>query len=380
MVFLTGAKLEVKTLSSKRVLRIFRQLSAIIVGTALSLSVLESLDFKSSKAFVIFNRVGDTIAGGSRWDAEPRTINGAERSLNRGLRYSLQGGSYEAYRDLFSWETVPSADLFQEAIEGAFKAWTVVDPVSELGTDLFFVADLGTPVVGTGAGGVNPAGAEIDLLAATDALFWNQGNNFAQGEAFFDDINDTVTLTSGTVDYPASRAISGADITINNNPGAVYSLEFFRRLLTHEIGHTLGFGDVEGDINPGAFIDDNYNGSASLTALETLTNPIAQLVNPFDPATSPFSLFTVPDANLGVDTPGVNILMESRGLGIANDNPLENLTPLMNDDYAGRQFLYPVVKASASVPEASSIVGLLVFVILGVVKTVKGSFFRTYSK
>ena len=26
-----------------------------------------------------------------------------ERSLDGGLRYSLQGGSYQAYRDLFSW-------------------------------------------------------------------------------------------------------------------------------------------------------------------------------------------------------------------------------------------------------------------------------------
>jgi hypothetical protein len=35
------------------------------------------------------------------------------------------------------------------------------------------------------------------------------------------------------VNYANSFSISGADVTINSNPGAVYSLDLFRRLLTH---------------------------------------------------------------------------------------------------------------------------------------------------
>ena len=35
--------------------------------------------------------------------------------------------------------------------------------------------------------------------------------------------------------------------------------------------------------------------------------------------------------------------MESNGLGIAAGNPVTNLTPLSNDDYGTRQFLYSVV-------------------------------------
>ena len=38
-----------------------------------------------------------------RWDAAPRYVNGEERSLDGGLRYSIGGGSYEAFRDEFLW-------------------------------------------------------------------------------------------------------------------------------------------------------------------------------------------------------------------------------------------------------------------------------------
>ncbi|NEO94144.1 hypothetical protein [Moorena sp. SIO3I6] len=273
-------------------LKLTQNLSVAILGSVLSFAAIEVANPARSDAFVIFNRSGSTLGGGSRWDAAPRTIQGQNRSLDGGLRYSLQGGSYQAYRDLFTWDILPSVNEFQNAIEAAFNAWTVVDPVSGLGTDLSFVADLETPVVGTGRGGVNRYGAEIDLLASTDATFWNPGNTSPQGESFFYYINDTVTLTSGTENYAGSSAIIGADITFNNNAGTVYTLDFFRRLLTHEIGHAIGLGDIEGDISANRFIDDNYDGSTSATALATLSNPIAQLIDPLNPAASPFSLFT----------------------------------------------------------------------------------------
>ena len=56
------------------------------------------------------------------------------------------------------------------------------------------------------------------------------------------------------------------------------------------------------------------------------------------------------------DTLGVDILMESRGLGIGANNPLENLVPLSNADYSIRQFLYPSLTA---VPEPGSGLALL---------------------
>jgi len=302
----------------------------------------------------IFGFSGSTIGGGFRWDAAPRTINlsgtNYERSLDGGIRYSLQGGSFQAYRDQFTWSVTPTVPEFQTAVQQAFDAWKSVDPVSGFGSTLNFVPDLATPVVGTGAGNVNPRGAEIDLLAATSAGSWGFGSTGTQGETYFQAIGSTVTLTSGTVNYAGSGAISGADITLNNNAGAVYNLNIFRRLLTHEIGHAIGLGDVEGSINPNAFIDDNYDGTNAATALATLTNNWVAQVNILNPAASPLFRFT-PGANPGTSTTGVDILMESFGLGIGASNPVTNLVPLSNDDYNTRQFLYPV-----AIPEPSTYV------------------------
>ncbi len=285
------------------------------------------------------------LAGGFRWDAAPRSIGGFERSLSGGIRYSLQGGSYQAFRDLFTWNVVPSVPVFQQTIQQAFNAWTVTDPASGLGSNLSFVPDLATPVVGTGSGGINTAGAEIDLLATLDGQTWNPGDPGTRGETFFNASGTSVTLTSGTAGY-SGGAISGADVTLNRNPGAVYSLDVFRLLLTHELGHAIGMSDVDAQAGPGGvFIDDNYNGATNATALATLTNSWAAMVNPMNPAASVgLSLFTVNNGAPGIDTPGVNILMESQGLG----GQFGNLTPLSNDDYGGRQFLYPFIPEPAT--------------------------------
>ena len=314
--------------------------------TRVALSLALVLCASPAVGGIVFNHVG--LAGGSRWDAAPRMISGRERSLDGGLRYSLDGGSFLAYRDSFSWNVVPSVVDFQQAVDDAFAAWTVVDPASGLGTSLGFVADLSTPVADSGFfGGVNTAGAEIDLLA-TDA-----GDTQTRAVTFFNDVSSNVTLTSGTPNYPLSRAISGADINMNNNPGAVYSLNFFRRLLTHEIGHAVGLGDVDVLGENGRFIDDNYNPA---DALATATNSWAAMVEPLNPAASSgLGLFTFGSGNPGAGTPGVNILMESFGLGIATGNPTSNLTPLTNDDYGTRQFLYPQF-----LPEPSTITLLLI--------------------
>ncbi len=300
----------------------------------------------SVSAQVIFGNSG--LNGGFRWDAAPRTIGGFERSLDGGLRYSVDGGSLLAFRDSFSWTQVPTQAEFTTLVQQAFDAWGSTDPVSGFTSSLTFVYDPTTAVNATVSGGVR-FGAEIDLFA-TDL-----GDSGRRGFASFNAVGGTVELTSGTQNYNA-LPISGADVTLNSNSGAIYSPDIFRRLLTHELGHAVGFGDVEGDINPNAYIDDNYDGSSSATALATLTNSWAYLVDPLDPSASTgLSIFTVPDSDPGVDTFGVDILMESRGLGIGPNNPVDNLVPLATADYSIRQFLYPSLTA---VPEPGSAVVL----------------------
>lgn len=274
----------------------------------------------AAQAGVVFGANTNSLSGGIyRWDAAPRTISGNERSLDGGLRYSLSGGSYQAFRDQFTWSILPSVADFTAAIQGAFSAWSAVDPASGFGTALNFVFDANSTAQGVTGGGININGAEIDLIATTDAWFWNPGNAGRQGETWFDGINSPVTLTSGITGYANSRAISGADIYLNSNTGAAYTLDVFRRLLTHELGHALGLGDVEADINA-SFIDDNFDPTSNATKVATLNNSWTTLVNPLDPSGSAgLHIY-----NIGVGTTGlsgVDLLMESRGLGISAGNP-----------------------------------------------------------
>ncbi len=308
----------------------------------------------SAHAGVVFGLDPTGLTGGIyRWDAAARTINGNERSLDGGLRYSLSGGSFEAFRDSFSWSGgTPSVAAFTQAVQDSFAAWTSVDPVSQLGTSLSFVADLGTTVQGVTGGGININGAEIDLIATTDAFFWNPGNTGRQAETWFDGIDSPVTLTSGVANYADSRAISGVDLYINSNSGALYTLDLFRRLLTHELGHALGLGDVENEINPGDFIDDNFSAG---DAVGTLNNSWALLVDPLDPSGSAgLQRYGIGDGT--TQLAGIDLLMESRGLGIGATNPVTNLVPLGNDEYGTRQFLYPQLQAADNdLPEPGSL-------------------------
>lgn len=282
------------------------------------------------------------LTGGDRWDAAYREKTGqngfGERSLVGGLRYNMQGGSYEAFRNLFTWNTVPTVSAFQATVEQAFRAWEAVDPVSGYGTSLRFVWDPATAVKGVSTGHNFKEGAEIDLFGSRSSFNWNVGNGTTQAETSvavfttFDMPNLTVKLTSGTTNYAGSRAIAGADIVMNSNPQAVWTLDLFRRMLTHEIGHAIGLNDV--DVGTVHFIDDNYNAA---NPAGTLTNNWAHLVNPLNPAASSLTVVTNPS----VSAPGVDILMEHFNLGIGATNPVTKLVPLSNDEFSMRQFLYP---------------------------------------
>lgn len=297
-----------------------------------------------------FRVIGSSSSGWVRWDAAPRFIGGEERSLEGGLRYSIETGSYADLRDQFLWVPfAPTTEDFAAAIGRAFEHWTLVDPETGLPGAVYFVEDLATPAVDA-AGirglpgsfiGVNP-GAEIDLFAEIP----HAGPQFGASVIFFmDAVESDLTLTSGTTGYPG-LAIAGADIRIN--PGFAWSLRGFEVLLTHEIGHALGLADLEAQTTPGvvsAFLDDNYDPTSSVTAAATLQNSFALEIDPYDPDLSPLLVFE-PSLNgdPGLLTNGVELLMESDDIfALLFAEP-----KLQNDEFAGRQFLYPVV-----VPEAS---------------------------
>jgi len=306
----------------------------------------------------------------ARWDAAPRTIAGEERSLDGGLRYSIGGGSYEALRDRIQWiPERPSPEDLREAIRRAFDHWTIDDPVTGLPAGFFFVEDLQTEAVDDPgdppeAGdffGLN-RGAEIDLFVATPHAGPEYGASVVLS---LDPGSRELRLTSGTTGYPG-LAIAGADIRIN--PRYAWTLAGLELLLTHEIGHALGLTDVdsrasiEGEDSP--FFDDDYDPSSSESALATLTNPFVDRIDPRDPDASALKAWR---GNLktdpGLDTPGVELLMETEGIFDLLDTQRAGEPILQTDEFAARQFLYPALPAPKAIDRrllflASGLAGL----------------------
>ena len=271
--------------------------------------------------------VAPDLSGGRRWDAAPRMSGSMERSLDGGLRWNMEGGSFDNFRSLFTWQgSEPATQDFSDAIFTSFDAWSAVDPNLATAGPLAFVHDPLTPVV---FDTIVSLGAEIDLFAGDTG----HGAGVTGGLTFLKGVPGMVTLTSGTTDY-ASNVIAGVDIRLNNIPGTNWTLPLFQKVLTHEIGHALGLNDVE--LANGSFIDDNYDGSSETAANATLTNEFSHLINVVDPSQSlGLSFFDVPNTVLGLEASNVHILMES-----AID--LEQLGALTADEFAGRQFLYPI--------------------------------------
>lgn len=308
--------------------------------------VLDALFAVPALAF----RLLGSPSGWARWDAAPRSVGGEERSLDGGLRYSIETGTYAGLRDQFIWiGTPPSEQAFADAIARAFEHWEVVDVTTGLPAAFHFVEDLATPAVDQPGNLSNPnsylglnAGAEIDLFAATPHAGPSSG---ASVIFFVDTTEDDLTLSSGVSDY-AGLAITGADIRIN--PIFAWSLNGFEILLTHEIGHALGLADLETSVGSSlvsGFLDDNYDPTDSITAFATLSNAFALMIDPLAPEASGLQSYAGDLAtDPGLDSAGVELLMESNGLFDLMFAPQR----LQNDEIAARQFLYPVV-----VPEPS---------------------------
>jgi hypothetical protein len=308
----------------------------------LLLAAFVSCLFASGADAVVIFGLEDDLKGGRRWDAAFRTFDlagsPAERSLDGGLRWNIEGGSIQGFRDLLDWQgPVPSPDDFEQAIHDSFSAWLGVDPTTGLAAPFEFVHDPTAPVVS------GPAGAEIDLFANPTG----QGPGITGGLTFAEFTGGLVTLTSGSAGYPG-QVMTGTDIWLNDESSGAsrtrWTIPLFKTVLTHEIGHALGLGDT--DLDGHRFLDDNYDGTSPAMAAATLNNGFSNLIDVLDPSNSPLAIHNVPNSGLGVEAPGVNILMES---GI--DLPQTGF--LTADDFAGRQFLYPAV--GTNIPEPSTL-------------------------
>jgi hypothetical protein len=186
---------------------------------------------------------------------------------------------------------------------------------------------------------LNP-GAEIDLIAIRhpDRLRWSIHG--------FQDANlNSVTLTSGVQDYRAAVA-AGGDIEFSTN--GTWTLDELQSHLAYTIPFLLAITHADephGD-RRSRFYDDNYDDSSSATALATLANSFAHLIDPFDPDNSPGPmLYDVCEVigndcfgDPGISTPGVDLLTE-----YTPEAPAPGLQ-MQNDDFAARQFLYPFVR------------------------------------
>ncbi|MFC1759388.1 PEP-CTERM sorting domain-containing protein [Planctomycetota bacterium] len=310
--------------------------------TALSVLILSAIGLEPALAFRVTDVPG---LGIGRWNAAPHFVDGVERSLDGGLRYSITGGSWEAFHEELTWQgTPPTVEEMQDAIEQAFAEWESIDPATGLGSDVRFVPDFETPVFQepfVGDGFYLNRGAEIDLIIS-DFGHEDFGSEFAINA---DPDADHVALTSGVVNNPAVVA-SGVDILFNGQ--RTWDIDSVRDTLAFTIPFALGLAfadEADGDIIS-RFYDDNYDNTDSTTALATLTNSFADKIDPFDPDNSPaLKLYDVCSGigfdcagDPGISTPGVDILAEITP---------EARTPgwkLQNDDFAARQFLYPFVR------------------------------------
>jgi hypothetical protein len=175
---------------------------------------------------------------------------------------------------------------------------------------------------------LNP-GAEIDLMVTDNEDFWRWSiHNDADA--------NSVTLASGIEDYPAIVA-AGGDIEFSTN--RTYRIDDIENVLATTVATMLGILPADETIdNSSRYYDDNFDDSSTETALATLTNSFADLIDPFDPDDSPGLFLYDVQGDPGVSTPGVNLLSEE-----TPEAPAPGLR-LTNDEFAARQFLYPFVR------------------------------------
>jgi len=269
-----------------------------------------------------------TIDDGPRWDTT---------SLNGGLTYNFglwsstvpnHGTTLSNIADFFSefpsWDGArPTLNDFTSAVNSAMSTWTTAWQPSNGPLAFAKTSD----AVGSGVSnwttfalaGNNLLGNDIDIFAAplgttADGLTPAFGNG--------DDVHLTNGFGFSSIGglFPSSK-ILGVDLALNTNE--LWTLPLFQYVLTHELGHALGLGDV-----------DAFQGSSSTSFWDTDTD-----------ITNVMPINMRGDVRDGLPvTPTIQPLATN----VANGKILmcstcgTTLASLKNDDLAGIHFLYPV--------------------------------------
>jgi hypothetical protein len=271
-----------------------------------TLAFVTVLGPRTAGAFVTLRPQTMDLETAVRWSAAPHPATGGA-GLYDGIQAAIEPTLAEKIARAVTGEALPQdvADL-EGAVAAAFAAWE--------SSVLRFTVAIDGPAVRSPMDG-----AEIDVFAVpeTDPVFQNN-DFFGRTDTTFVSVDDRV-LTNGT--RLAGFAFTGADIYLNLDMLAAAAaflnrdqqLAALRRLLMHEIGHSLGFH------HPNEFVEQNY---------DTDTDPLNEMI--IDPRRPLADLMLSPNVD-------ANAVMSNFPAAI------EALlrTTLTNDELGGRDALYP---------------------------------------
>jgi hypothetical protein len=261
----------------------------------------------------------------ARWDSLNRDDGkGTDRSLQGGLSYNVEGNTLNAFFQQFTWATGTTQAQFASAFQSAVAAMSYCS-VTMVKTTEPVVLDIGVA-------GNRLEGNEIDV-------FGNPITGSALGNTAIFGVDANVRLTSGFGApnlFPSTR-IYGADIVIDtSNNGTPWTLDKWKHVLMHELGHALGLSEAEDKY----FWDND----------DTINNPM--VINEFA------------DVRMGLENRGWKDLQDVTGILMCSDCGPAGLIGPQPDDFGGLKFLYPCKSRTVPVVSWPGLVAIVLILLV----------------